>query len=305
MRPPKGTNSTRHFLKKLLSFLCLIAAISLFSFVACRSRNEKRFDLKGKVVAVEPQKHLVTVSHEDIKGYMPAMTMPFTVPSESDLQIIAPDDEITATLVIDGKHSWLEDLIITRQSATAPAMPGAQMAKEGDEVPNFTLRNQDNREIHIKDYRGKTLLLTFIYTRCPVPDYCTLMSDNFAQIDRALGEDQELYAKTHLLSISIDPSYDTPKVLRSYGAAHTERYQNETFAHWEFAGGTSEQVKEIAQFFGLTYFPEKDQIIHALRTVIVTPGGKVGKIYGGNEWKPKEIVEQIKKQSAASAVKAP
>jgi len=169
------------------------------------------------------------------------------------------------------------------------------MAKEGDEVPNFTLLNQDNREIHIKDYRGKTLLLTFIYTRCPVPDYCTLMSDNFAQIDRALGENPELYGKTHLLSISIDPEYDTPKVLRSYGAAHTERYQNETFAHWEFAGGTKEQVKEIAQFFGLTYIPQQDQIIHALRTVIIDSHGKVTKIYSGNDWKVDEVVEQLKK----------
>jgi protein SCO1/2 len=263
--------------------------------VACRRGNEKRYDFKGKVVVVEPEKHLVTVSHEDIKGYMPGMTMPFTVKNEADLQILAPGDDITATLVIDGSHSWLEDLIISRQSATAPAMPGVKMAKEGDEVPNFTLRNQDNREIHIRDYRGKALLLTFIYTRCPVPDYCTLMSDNFAQIDRALGQDPQLYGKTHLLSISIDPEYDTPKVLRSYGAAHTERYQNETFAHWEFAGGTSEQVKEIAGFFGLTYFPEKDQIIHALRTVIVNPDGKVGKIYGGNDWKVDEVVQEIRK----------
>jgi protein SCO1/2 len=291
MKPQEGTNST-----KVVSLFLSMMIFTLCFGIACRrSGNEKRYDLKGKVMAVEPEKHLVTVSHEDIEGYMPAMTMPFTVPKESDLQIIAPDDEITATLVIDGKHSWLEDLIITRQSVTGPAMPGAQMAKEGDEVPNFTLRNQDNREIHIKDYRGKALLLTFIYTRCPVPDFCTLMSDNFAQIDRALGQNQELYGKTHLLSISIDPAYDTPKVLRSYGAAHTERYQNETFAHWEFAGGTSEQVKEIAQFFGLTYFPEKDQIIHALRTVIVNPDGRVGKIYGGNEWKPEEVVQHIRK----------
>jgi protein SCO1 len=295
MKAQKGTKSTKHFLKKLLCFLCLFVAISCLSFVACRRGNEKRFDFKGKVIVVDQEKHLVTVSHEDVKGYMPAMTMPFAVKNEADLQILAPDDEITATLVIDGKHSWLEDLIITRQSATAPAMPGAQMAKEGDEVPNFTLRNQDDREIHIKDYRGKTLLLTFIYTRCPVPDYCTLMSDNFAQIDRALGQDPEVYGKTHLLSISIDPEYDTPKVLRSYGAAHTERYQNETFAHWEFAGGTKEQVKEIAQFFGLTYFPEKEQIIHALRTVIIDPHGKVVKIYGGNDWKVDEVVDQLKK----------
>ena len=275
--------------------MCLFVAITCLCFAACR-RNEQRYDLKGKVLSVEAEKHQVTVAHEEIKGYMPAMTMAYTVPSDSNLQIIAPDDEITATLVINGKHSWLEDLIITRQSATAPAMPGAQMAKPGDEVPNFTLLNQDNREIHVKDYRGKTLLLTFIYTRCPVPDYCTLMSDNFAQIDRALGQDPELYGKTHLLSISIDPEYDTPKVLRSYGAAHTERYQSETFAHWEFVGGTKEQVKDIAQFFGLTYFPEKDQIIHALRTVIIDPHGKVAKIYGGNDWKVDEVVAEIRKQ---------
>jgi protein SCO1/2 len=121
------------------------------------------------------------------------------------------------------------------------------------------------------------------------------MSNNFAQIDRVLGQDPSLYEKTHLLSISMDPSYDTPEVLRSYGAAHTERYEKETFAHWEFAGGTSEQVKAIAQFFGLTYFPEKDQIIHGLRTAVITPEGKVAKIYTGNEWKPDEVIQEMKK----------
>ena len=248
------------------------------------------------MLVVEPDKHLVTVAHEEVKGYMPAMTMPFTVPSESDLKILAPDDQITATLVVDGSQAWLEDLIITRQSGNASAaIPGVVIGKEGDEVPNFTLRNQDNREIRIQHYRGKTLLLTFIYTRCPVPEYCTLMSNNFAQIERALGQDAELYGKTHLLSVSIDPAYDTPEVLRSYGAAHTERYEKETFAHWEFAGGTTEQVKDIAQYFGLTYFPDKDQIIHGLRTVIVSPEGKVAKIYTGNDWKPEEVVEEIKK----------
>ena len=289
MKPQKGTKSTI----VVLLIMCVCFAMS-----CRRSGNEKRYDFKGKVMAVEPEKHSVTVSHEEIKGYMPAMTMPFTVRNESDLQILAKDDEITATLVVDGSHSWLEDLIIARQSASTATIPGVTMAKEGDEVPNFTLRNQDNREIRIQNYRGRTLLLTFIYTRCPVPDYCTLMSNNFAQIDRALSQDPGLYAKTHLLSISIDPAYDTPQVLRSYGAAHTERYQNETFAHWEFAGGTTEQVKKIAEYFGLTYFPEKDQIIHALRTVIIKPDGKVGKIYNGNEWKPDEVVDEIRKNQS-------
>ena len=270
--------------------LCLFVAL----FVACRRSNERRFEFKGKIVAVEPEKHQVTVSHEDIKGYMPGMTMPFTVRDQIDLKEISPNDGVTATLVVDGTHTWLEDLIVTHLSSDSSApRPAVMMAKEGDEVPNFTLHNQNNREIHIRDYRGKRLLLTFIYTRCPQPDYCTLMSTNFAQIDRALGQDPALYEKTHLLSISFDPSYDTPDVLRSYGAAHTERYEKETFAHWEFASGSAEQVKKIAEYFGLTYGPQQDQIIHALRTVIINPDGKVAKIYNGNDWKVDEVVNEM------------
>ena len=281
-------------MKKLLSLLVLI---SLCLGVSC-SGTSKRYELKGKVVAVDRDKSQVTISHEEVKGYMPAMTMAFTVPSEEDLKILGPEDQVVATLVIDGSKSWLEEMVIAKASGN-PAGPAVVVAKEGDEVPNFTLRNQDDREIRIHNYRGKALLLTFIYTRCPVPDYCTLMSNNFAQVDRDLGQDAELYGKTHLLSISIEPEYDTPKVLRSYGAAHTGRYENETFAHWEFAGGTKDQVKDIAGYFGLTYYPDKDQIIHGLRTVIVNPDGKVAKIFIGNDWKPEEAVSALR-QSLAS-----
>ncbi|HEX2269900.1 MAG TPA: SCO family protein, partial [Pyrinomonadaceae bacterium] len=215
-------------MKKLIVLL-LIASIG--SAVSCSraSGNEKRYDLKGTVVSVAPEKQQVTIAHEEVKGYMPGMTMPFTVRNKSDMQMLVPNAEVTATLVVDDKQSWLENLfVVTKQDAGSPVADVPQ-AKEGDEVPDYTLVNQDAKPIRIRNYRGKTLLLTFIYTRCPVPDYCTLMSNNFAQIERQLGQDPELYAKTHLLSISIDPAYDEPKVLRSYGAAHTERYQNETF----------------------------------------------------------------------------
>ncbi|HEU4434594.1 MAG TPA: SCO family protein [Pyrinomonadaceae bacterium] len=281
-------------MKKTL--LLILLAVMGGSVVSCnhRSGNEKRYDLKGKVVAVEPDKHRVTIAHEDVVGYMPGMTMPFTVRNESDMQMLVPNAEVTATLVVDGKHSWLEDLfVVVKQDAGTPVATAAVMAKEGDEVPNYTLINQDAKPIRINSYRGKALLLTFIYTRCPDPEFCNLMSDNFAQIERQLGADPELYAKTHLLSITIDPAHDEPKVLRSYGAAHTERYEDETFAHWEFA--TGDQVKDIAQYFGLTYFPVNDQIRHGLRTVIVGPDGKVARIYSGNEWKTDEVVEELRK----------
>lgn len=270
----------------------LIVLLLAVSFGACR-RNEKRYDLKGKVVMVEKEKRLVTISHEDVAGLMPAMTMPFTVPNQADLDYLAPDDQVTATLVVDGSQSWLENLFVVRTGGSATSASLPTEAKPGDEVPNVTLRNQDGKEIRLHNYRGKALLLTFIYTRCPLPEYCTLMSNNFAQVDRQLQQNPDVYARTHLLSISIDPKYDTPPVLRSYGAAHTERYQDETFAHWEFASG--DQVKDLAQFFGLRYFTENDQIMHGLRTAIVAPDGKVARVYSDNTWKPEEVVNELKR----------
>lgn len=274
------------------AYFCLF--ISLLLTIACGAcrRNERRYDLKGKVVMVEKEKRLVTISHEDVPGLMPAMTMPFTVPNQADLDFLAPDDQVTATLVIDGSQSWLENLFVSRISASGTAAaPVPTEAKPGDEVPNITLRNQDGKQIRLHNYRGKALLLTFIYTRCPLPEYCTLMSNNFAQIDRQLQQSPEVYARTHLLSISIDPKYDTPQVLRSYGAAHTERYEDETFTHWEFASG--DEVKDLAQFFGLRYFAENDQIIHGLKTAIIKPDGTVAKVYTGNDWKPEEVVNEL------------
>jgi protein SCO1/2 len=242
---------------------------------------------------VEKDKHLATISHEEVKGLMPAMTMPFTVPNQADIDYLAPEDQVTATLVIDGSQSWLENLLVVRTSGNASGVAPPVAAKEGDEVPNFTLRNQDGKQIQIHDYRGKALLLTFIYTRCPLPEYCTLMSNNFAQIDRELQQNPDVYARTHLLSISIDPKFDTPQVLRSYGAAHTERYESETFAHWEFASG--DQVKKLAEFFGLRYFDEKDQIIHGLKTAIIKPDGTVAKVYSDNKWKPEDVANELKR----------
>lgn len=270
----------------------LILLLLAVSLGACR-RNENRYELKGKVVVVEKEKHLVTIAHEDVKGLMPAMTMPFTVPSKADLDFLAPEDQVTATLVVDGSQSWLENLFVVRTTGTPSAGANVAEANKGDEIPNYVLKNQDGKEIRLHDYRGKALLLTFIYTRCPLPEYCTLMSNNFAQIDRQLQQSPDLYAKTHLLSVSIDPNYDSPPVLRSYGAAHTERYEKETFSHWEFASG--EQVKEMAQFFGLRYFDEKDQIVHGLKTVIIAPDGKVVKIYTGNDWKPEDVTNELKR----------
>ena len=284
----------------LATYAILVALILALAFhTGCRrdTSNQKRYELKGKVLAVEKDKHLVTVAHEEIKDFMEPMTMPYTVRDEWAFDVLAAGDQITAVLVVDGTESWLENIVITKSTPdpAASGSPAALGAKPGDELPDFSLVNQNNQPIHTAQYRGKTLLLTFIYTRCPLPEYCTLMSNNFSQIDRELQKQPEIHEKVRLLSITIDPEYDTPAVLRSYGAAHTGRYTNETFKHWEFATGTKEQVKNVAQFFGLQYYYENDQITHGLRTAIIDPSGKVASVYRGNEWKPEEMLEELER----------
>ena len=292
--------------------LTLLLTLASVSFSSCkpkqrvRSATEKHYELKGKVVAIDKEKRELTITHQDIKDYMESMTMPFSVKDDWVYEIAAPGNQITATLVVDGTQSWLEDVVITEDSTPvsgAPVVEGSD-PKVGDEVPDYRLINQDGKTIRIRDYKGKAVLLTFIYTRCQDPNQCTLMSSNFAAIDQELQKQPELYGKTHLLSISFDPAYDTPKVLRSYGAANTGKYSEETFAHWEFASGSPDEVKGVAKFFGLRYFQDEasgsEQVIHSLRTAIIGPDGKIVKVYRGNEWKPEELVRELQKVAGAS-----
>jgi protein SCO1/2 len=290
--------SMRHF--------CLLAVIALvlFAGVSCQpggSANEKRYDLKGKVVAVNKAAKTATIDHEEIVGYMDAMAMDFEIKRASDLEIIKPGSQITGTLVVSDTSSWVE--ITTSTDGISPLAPTAEVPgepKPGDEVPDFSLINQDGKRIHLKQYRGQALALTFIYTRCPEANQCPLMSTNFAAIDQELQKEPDPYKKTHLLSITFDPDYDTPKVLRSYGAGLTGRYSNETFKHWTFATGSKDEIKTVAQYFGVRYFQDEqtgqDKLIHSLRTAVIGPDGKLIKLYRGNEWKAGEVTSDLKAQ---------
>lgn len=261
--------------------------------------NEKRYPIKGIVVAVNQAERTVTIKHEDIPGYMPGMTMDFKLKNAADLKTMKPGDQITGTLVVDDISSWIEVTAVTEGGAVltpTTVVPGEP--KPGDDIPDFNLINQDGKPIHLSQYKGKALALTFVYTRCPQPDQCTLMSNNFAAVDLELQKQPDVYAKTHLLTVSFDPEYDTPKVMRSYGASHTGRYSAEKFDHWEFTTGSADEVKRIAEFFGLRYFKDsatgEDQVMHSLRTAVIDPNGKVVKLYRGNEWKPSELADDLK-----------
>ena len=274
-----------------IRFVPLIFALLLA--VACLTPStgfQHRYPIKGKVVSVDKRGSTVTIAHEEIPGYMEAMTMPFKLKDERLLKDLAEGDRLQATLVVAGLRSWLEDLVVTRETVDPSSLGKAETwvePKPGDEVPDFKLVDQNGKRFGFHQYRGRIVVLTFIYTRCPLPDYCPLMTDNFAEIEKALKSESN--SKTTLLSITVDPEYDTPKVMREYGAAHSAGS-----AQWDFATGTKDEVKQVAAYFGLQYWPDGDQIVHSLRTAIVGADGKLVKLYRGNEWKPDEIVRELR-----------
>jgi len=283
--------------RRIIKRAALLAAVLLIpaSLAACRggsSAGEQRYNLKGVVVNVDKRGSTVTIAHHEILGYMDSMTMPFKLKDEWAFDVLTAGNRVQATLVVDGSRSWLENIVVIEDAVDSSATSKAivPMPKPGDEVPDFPLVNQDGKRIRIGEYRGRALVLTFIYTRCPLPDYCPMMTANFEEIVKALKQDPFIYSKTHLLSISVDPDYDTPERLREHGAAHTGESGAQAFSHWGFATGSAEEVKKVATYFGLQYWKDEDQIIHSLVTAVISPSGKVVKLYTGNEWKPGEIV---------------
>lgn len=286
--------------RKVYFRLILISIVSAF-VQSCSPPPEQnrgqRYELKGKIISFNKAQRQVVVQHETIPGFMDAMTMPFTLKEDPVFDVMRAGDRIQATLVADDDRTRLENAIITQAiegTATEPPPGGLSEPELGATIPDATLVNQDGKPLGLQGYRGRTLVITFIYTRCPLPDYCTLMSNNFAEINRELSKSPELSAGARLLSITLDPGYDTPKVLRSYGAAHTGNYQGEQFERWEFATGKPEEIQRIANFFGLSYKQEGKEIVHSLRTAVIAADGKLYKMYRGNEWKPAEVLNDLR-----------
>lgn len=280
---------------------------AIFLFAACKtsqSQNQnasaeaKRYNLKGKIVAVDKAKKKATVAHEEIPGYMDAMTMDFPIKDDWVWDDLTKDAEIRAELVVDKDGYWLENLgILMAPNPNQPAPPiNDNFAQVGNVVPDFTLTNQDGKRFSTKDYRGKALAITFIYAKCPLPDYCILMSRNFSDLANQLHENADLKDKIRLLSISFDPKTDTPEKLKQYGLGYLGKDSKADFTVWQLAVGSEKEVKTVADFFGLRYEVDpndKEQFNHSLRTAVIAPDGKVTKIFAGNEWTTKDLLREL------------
>lgn len=287
--------------------LLILFLFSILLFSACQRAEEpakvasadaKRFPLKGKIVSVDQAKKEAVIEHEEIPGFMDAMTMRFPIREDYILAEMRKDTEIRAELVVDKDEYWLEKIILTAApTANQPAPPpiNENFAQIGQTVPDFNLTNQDGKQISLKDFDGKALAITFIYARCPLPEYCIAMSRNFSDAANEL-KNSASKDRIRLLSISFDPANDTPEKLREYGAGYLGKNAAPDFTLWQLATGTDREVRRVADFFGLRYeVDEKDKtrFSHSLRTIVITPDGKVQKIFSGSDWTTAELIREL------------
>jgi protein SCO1 len=276
---------------RVIVVLCLIVNACTKS-----SLSERTFELRGQVLAVRPNNE-VLVKHDDIKGFMPAMTMPYKVREPDSLRNTAPGDLITATLVVGENDAWLTRIQRTGRAPLPPPEVDAasgivtSLLRPGDVVPDTPLTDQDGRPISLKDWRGSAVAITFIYTRCPFPQFCPLMDRRFAEVQRKVKTDAALTGKVKLLSVSFDPDTDSPAVLRTHAA---KLAADPTV--WRFATAAKNVVDPFASAFGVAAMREADQTItHNLRTAVIDPEGRLVSIYDGSAWTPDQIAADMKR----------
>jgi len=276
-----------------------LLACTIFLSTGCAHR----YKMEGLVLGTEPSRPGFLVSHKAIAGVMPAMAMPVRVRNAKDLDGMAPGSRVRFTLVTGPQQSYARNIRIEKSPSVIKdggdtivlTTPKNKVAL-GQPVPDFTLTDQQTRAVRLDDLRGRVVAVNFIYTRCPLPNYCPLMSQHFSDLAMNLQKNAEMKDKVRLLSITFDPKNDTPAVLKTYGTGYYNKDVKPDFTLWQLATGSEEDIRKIADFIGLTYQTDandKTQIIHSLRTVVIDPQGKVRKVFAGNEWTNDQLLKEL------------
>jgi protein SCO1 len=266
VRRGRRAHSSRDSLVPLIA-----AALALLASSGCA----RRYAVEGLVTAVDPAKGTMTVSHRAVPGLMPAMVMPFHLQKPADAQRIKPGDRVRFELA--KSQARKVRVVAARQEFAIPMARGA--LRLGDSVPDFVLIDQTGSPVRLSDFRGQAVAINFIYTRCPLPDVCPRLAAAFAYAERELRNRPVVF-----LSVTVDPQHDTPEVLREYAArwrADPER--------WRFLTGELETVREVAEQFGLAFWPEENMIGHTVTTAVVDPQGRVAALIEGSAYRAAEL----------------
>ena len=278
--------------------LLLVLPLSGCKRAETSDASVRTYQVRGIVRGFAPDRSSVDVQHEDIPGFMPSMTMPFTVKEPKDIAGLKIADAISFRMTVTDKDLFLDQVKKIAASDVHIALPTPKPAttariadrlKEGEIVPFFALTNQDGARITSETFQGHPFVLTFVFTRCPVPNFCPRMSHNFSELQEAIKFQPELN-KTRLLSVTLDPAFDTPAILKTYA-----EYQKADFAIWNFATGEQAQINTLTQSFGVFVQPEGGTISHGLATALIGADGSVLKIWRGNSWQPSEVIDELRK----------
>lgn len=271
---------------------------------AChREPDVPTYQLTGQILVVKPETKEVLVKTDDIPGFMPAMTMAYAVKDAGLIKDRVAGDLIKATLKVAPDGALLTAITKTG-SAPLPedartAMPAAtnvHLLQAGDRVPDTKLTDQDGKPIALTDFAGSVSAVTFIYTRCPLPQFCPLMDRRFAEVQKLAAADPALSGKVRLLSVSFDPKNDRAEVLLSHA-----KKLNADPEVWRFATATEEIVDRFAAEFGVNVIREKDgTITHNLRTAVIDRTGHVTSIVDNNAWSADELIQALKNALAAT-----
>jgi len=281
--------------------LCVSLGLACTS-AACRTPPDHRtFTLQGQVQSLDTPRKLVVVKHDEIKGFMPAMTMPYEVEEAKSLDSLAPGDLINAQLIVFSNGAHLSKI---KKTGTAPleqppadvpnpptASSGFELLKPGEMVPGGRFVDQDGKKRDFGAFKGSPVVMTFIYTRCPLPTFCPLMDRHFVTLQNALKTDPAL-AHVRLVTVSFDPATDTPAVLKRHAKS-----LDADLARWTFLTGDRDEVDQFAARFGVSVaraLNDARDITHNLRTAIIGADGKVVKVYTGNEWSPEQVLADLK-----------
>jgi protein SCO1 len=280
------------------SHIVFSVCLALAALGCGRARPDQRsYRLQGQVQSIDPQHQLVIVKHEAIQGLMPAMTMPYEVEEAQALAALAPGDLIDATLVVFSNGAHLSKVKKVGQAplekpAGAPsASSGFELLKPGEQVPDAAFVDQDGRKRSFAAFKGSPVVVTFIYTKCPLPTFCPLMDRHFATLQKTLKEDEAL-DKVRLVTVSFDPVIDTPPVLKAHA-----KTLGADLKRWTFLTGDRDVIDQFAARFGVSVaraMNDPRDITHNLRTAIIDGDGKLVKVYTGNDWTPDQVLADLR-----------
>jgi protein SCO1/2 len=259
----------------------------------------RQYELQGQILAIRSEQNEVLIKHGDIKGFMPGMTMPFKVRDPALLDQRAAGDLVTATLMVADTDAWIATLVKTGvapvvETAAIPAAAFVTPLKPGDVAPDTGLVDDRGDPLSLADWRGSAVAVTFIYVRCPLPEFCPLLDRRFAEVQRLIADDAGLRGRARLLSVSFDPDADTPARLR----AHAEKLSADP-AIWRFATAPRDVVDRFAATFGVNVIREADSTItHNMRTVVIGPDRRVTNVHEGSHWTPGQIADDMRRALA-------